>query len=114
VAASIPGDFFTVASFGTLGGCVSLTTVATGALNMRFGWNKRKIGFLVAFLAVAASLFLSDEITNPKACVVGACNALLVYLTAAGASGFLGRDGDLTGTRGLHRVQRSWFGNWFW
>ncbi len=84
--ATIPNDFFTVASFGTLAGCVAITTVVTGSLYKFGGWQPAKTGLIVAFAAVAAGLFLADELSDPKADIVGFFNAFLVYLSAAGAS----------------------------
>jgi len=84
--ATIPDDFFTVASFSTLAGCVAITTVVTGGLYKFVGWQPAKTGLIVAFLAVAAGLFLADKLSDPKADVVGFFNAFLVYLSAAGAS----------------------------
>jgi len=103
--ATLPDDFFTIATFGTLAGAVALTTVVTGGLHKSLGWPPAKTGLLVALAVVAAGLFLADKISDPKADVVGFFNAFLVYLSAAGIS-------DAAGSR-FRGSDRPFFGSWF-
>ena len=84
--ATLPDDFFTVATFGTLLGSVTLTTIVTGGLHKSLGWSPAKTGLIVSFAVVTAGLFLADKIVDPKADIVGFFNAFLVYLSAAGVS----------------------------
>lgn len=84
--ATLPNDFFTVATFGTLLGSVTLTTVVTGGLHKFLGWSPDKTGLIVSFAVVAAGLFLADKIADPKADIIGFFNSFLVYLSAAGVS----------------------------
>jgi hypothetical protein len=83
---ALPGDFFTFATFGTLVGSVTITTIVTGGLYKALGWPPAKTGLIISFLVVAAGLFLAEKITDPKADIVGFFNAFLVYLSAAGVS----------------------------
>jgi len=103
----LPGDFFTVASFGTLAGVVLITTVVTAALDKSFGWAPAKTGLAAAFLVIIAGLFLADKIGDPKADIVGFFNAFLVYLSAAGVSDAAGS------TRFRGAGARPWFRSWF-
>jgi hypothetical protein len=105
--ATIPDDFFTVATFGTLAGSVGITTVATAALDKALRWSPAKTGLVMAFLVIIAGLFLADRIADVKADVVGFFNAFLVYMSAAGIS-------DAAGTTrfrgaGTRPLFRSWF-----
>jgi hypothetical protein len=106
--AALPDDFFTLASFGTLAGCVTLTTVVTGGLFKSFGWPPARTGLIVSFLTVAAALYLTDKIADPKAIVVGFFNAFLVYLSSAGVSDALGGN-----SRNVVRGGRPFFRSWF-
>ncbi len=104
--ATIPDDFFTPASFGTLLGCVAITTAVAGGLYKSFGWSPARTGLIISFFAIAAGLFLADKLSDPKADIVGFFNAFLVYLSAAGASE--GASG--AAVRGLERpFFRPWF-----
>jgi hypothetical protein len=104
--ATLPDDFFTVATFGTLLGSVTLTTVTTGALYKQFGLSPAKTGLIVSCVVVAAALFLADKIGDPKSDIIGFFNACLVYLSASGVSDAAAgkfRDG------GGRPFFRSWF-----
>lgn len=106
---TLPDQFFTVASFATLAGAALITAVVTSALYKSFGWAPTRTGIAVALLVVAAGLFLSDEIRDPKADVVGFFNAFLVFLTAAGMSDLLSPK-----TRGgLAEGERPFWRSWF-
>jgi hypothetical protein len=106
---TLPADFFTIASFGTLAGSAGITAAVTAALYKSLGWNPAKTGLAAAFLVVIAGLVLADKIIDAKADVVGFFNAFLVYLSAAGFSDFAAskvRGGLAAGSRPLWR---SWF-----
>jgi hypothetical protein len=103
---TLPDDFFTVATFGTLAGAVGITTAVTGALYKALGWSPAKTGLAVAFLVTIAGLFLADKIGDPKADVVGFFNTFLVYLSAAGVS-------DAAGTTFRGPGPRPFFRSWF-
>ena len=103
--AALPDDFFTVATFGTLLGSVTLTTIVTGGLNKSLGWSPAKTGLLVSFVVVIAGLFLAGKLSDPKADIVGFFNAFLVYLSAAGVSDAAG--GSFRGEG------RPFFRSWF-
>ncbi len=106
--ATLPDDFFTVATFGTLAGSVGITVVVTGALHKARGWAPAKTGLFAAFLVVIAGLLLADKIGDWKADVVGFFNAFLVYLSAAGIS-----DAASSKTRGVAPGSRPFFRPWF-
>jgi hypothetical protein len=98
-----------------------VTVIVTGALELAFGWAKRKSGLFVALVVVAAGLYFSNRITDRKAVVVAFFNAFLVYMTAAGVSAFAGSVVEKT-TRGLTRSVEEkpnrgetghMFGEWF-
>jgi hypothetical protein len=108
---TLPSDFFTTASFATLAGCVAITVVVTGALELRFGWKKMNTGFVVSPIVVFASLLLADKLSDVKADVIGLANSFLVYLTAAGASGATGALIHGKPMRG--DKARTFFGSWF-
>jgi hypothetical protein len=105
--ATLPDDFFTIASFGTLAGSVGITTIVTAGIQRSAGWSPAKTGLVVAFLVVIAGLFLADKITDVKTDIVGFFNAFLVFLSAAGisdaAAGTAFRGG------GARPLFRSWF-----
>jgi len=101
--ATLPDDFYTVATFATLAGSAGITAAVTVALHRAMGWAEAKTGLVAAFLVVAAGLALADKITDWKALVVGFFNTFLVYLTAAGFSDFAS-----SRTRG-RALFRSWF-----
>jgi uncharacterized Tic20 family protein len=102
---ALPDDFFTVASFGTLLGSVTITTIVTGGLCKALGWLPAKTGLIVSFVVIAAGLFLADKITDPKADIVGFFNTFLVYLSAAGVS-------DAAGGK-FRGEERPFFRSWF-
>jgi hypothetical protein len=106
--ATLPDDFFTIATFGTLTGAVTLTTVVTGALFKFLGWPPAKTGLIVAFIVIIAALFLADKITDPKSDIVGFFNAFLVYLSSAGVS-----DAAAGRHRGGDDNGRPFFRSWF-
>jgi hypothetical protein len=107
--ATLPDDFFTLATFTTLAGSAGITAAVTAALYKSAGWNPAKTGLAAAFLVVGAGLVLADRITDLKADVVGFFNAFLVYLSAAGLS-----DLGASKTRGgLAAGSRPWFRSWF-
>jgi Na+/alanine symporter len=104
---TLPDDFFTIATFGTLAGSVGITTLVTAAIHRSFGWSPAKTGLAVAFLVIIAGLFLADKIADAKADVVAFFNAFLVYMSAAGIS-------DAAGTTRFRGVgARPWFRSWF-
>jgi hypothetical protein len=107
--ATMPDDFFTVATFGTLAGSAGITAAVTGALYRSLGWNPAKSGLVVAFLVIIAGLVLTDKFADAKADVVGFFNAFMVYLAAAGISDAASskfRGGLAAGTRPFWRP---WF-----
>ena len=106
--ATLPDDFFTVATFGTLAGSVGITAIVTGALYKSHGWNPAKTGLFAAFLVIIAGLVLADRIGDWKADVVGFFNAFLVYLSAAGIS-----DAASSNTRGVTGGGRPFWRSWF-
>lgn len=103
--AALPDDFFTLASFGTLVGSVTVTTIVTGGLYKALGWPPAKTGLFISFLVVVAGLFLADKLTDAKADIVGFFNVFLVYLSAAGVS-------DAAGGR-YRGAGRPFFRSWF-
>ena len=103
--AALPDDFFTVATFGTLAGSVTLTTVVSGGLYKSLGWSPAKSGLVVSLVVIAAGLFLTDKIADPKADVIGFFNIFLVYLSSAGLSDALA--GNFRGDG------RPFFRSWF-
>jgi hypothetical protein len=103
--ATLPDDFFTIATFGTLLGSVTLTTIVTGGLYKSLGWSPAKTGLIVSFVVIIAGLFLAEKLADPKADVVGFFNAFLVYLSAAGVS-------DAAGGR-FRGEGRPFFKSWF-
>ena|ERR1700730_11895343 len=104
---TLPDDFFTVATFGTLAGSVGITAVATGAIYKSLAWSPAKTGLAMAFLVIIAGLFLADKLTDAKADVIGFFNAFLVYMSAAGIS-------DAAGTTRFRGAGvRPWFRSWF-
>jgi hypothetical protein len=103
--ATLPDDFFTIATFGTLLGSVTLTTIVTGALHKFAGWSPAKTGLIVSFAVITAGLFLTEKLADPKADIVGFFNAFLVYLSAAGVSDAAG--GNFRGDG------RPFFRSWF-
>src|ERR1700681_17916 len=84
--AALPDSFFQPDTFGTLFGCVAVTTVATGVVQQRFKTSPAWTGLIFSFLAVIASLFLADRLTDVKSLVVGFFNTFLVFASAAGAT----------------------------
>lgn len=83
---AIPDSFFQPDTFGTLFGCVAVTTVATGVVQQKFNTSPAWTGLVFSFLVVLASLFLADRLTDPKSLVVGFFNSFLVFSSAAGAT----------------------------
>jgi hypothetical protein len=105
--ATLPDDFFTFATFGTLAGASGITAVVTASLNKTFGWSPAKTGLAVALVVTFAGLFLADKLGDVKADVVGFFNSFLVYLTAAGISDAAGSP-RFRGP-GAPSLFRSWF-----
>jgi hypothetical protein len=108
MASTTPSDFFTVATFGTLLGSVTVTTFVTNGLFKAFGWKAKWLGLVVSFLVMLAALFLCDKITDPKADVVGFFNSFLVYISAAGVTEAAAGD-HRGGADGKTPLFRSWF-----
>jgi hypothetical protein len=104
---ALPDDFFTVASFGTLTGCVTIVTIVTAALFKAFGWSPAKTGLPASFLAVAAGLYLAGRISDLGSVAIGFFNAFLVYLSAAGVSDAL--SSRFRGGAEARPLFRSWF-----
>ena len=96
--AAIPDSFFQPDTFGTLFGCVAVTTVVAGVVQQKFKSPASWTGLVTSFLVVIASLFLADRLTDPKSLVVGFFNAFLVFTSAAGATSGLARSerGEVT------------------
>ena len=91
--AVLPDNFFQPDTFGTLFGCVAVTTVVTGVVQQKFKMSPAWTGLAISFLVVIASLFLADRLTDPRSLVVGFFNAFLVFASAAGAtSGLAGEE----------------------
>jgi len=84
--AVLPDSFFQPDTFGTLFGCVAITTVVTGVIQNNCNTSPARTGLAISFLVVLASLFLADRLTDPKSLVVGFFNAFLVFASAAGAT----------------------------
>lgn len=105
---ALPDSFFTPATFVTLLGSVTLTTVVTNSLFKAFGWKTKWIGLVVALFVIIAGLYLCDKIMDPKADVVGFFNGFLVYLSAAGVT-----EAAAGNHRGVVGGGRPFFRSWF-
>lgn len=106
--AVLPSDLFTIATFGTLAGSIMVTTLTTNGLAKAFGWRPKWLGLLVSFVVMAAALYLSDKIVDPKADIVGFFNSFLVYLSSAGAT-----EAAAGSHRGGDDAKPPFFRSWF-
>ena len=84
----IPKDFYTPATFFTLGGMATAVWVVTSSIGhlVTIGEKpKRWVGFLLSLLFALLGVSLLQDKT-PATWIIGAVNACLVYLTAVGAN----------------------------
>lgn len=84
----LPRGFFTVSTFGTLGGCAIVTWVVTSVLSGIFGIDRKITGLIVSMAVVYAGLFLSKERRKAQY-VVAFFNGFLIYATVVGGTSFL-------------------------
>jgi hypothetical protein len=106
----LPTSLFDGTTLVTLGGAAGATTIVAGALYQVTGVDRRYSGFAIALILMGVTVHMADQWKNPVAIVVAFVNACLIYLTAAGASGFIGGRGPGPAARG---GRRPWFGSWF-
>lgn len=86
--ARLPKEFFTGATFGTLGGCALVTWVVSGVLSGVFETNPKIIGLIVSIVVAYVALIVSRE-TRMARYVVGLFNGFLIYATVVGGTSFL-------------------------
>ena len=108
MASAIPSDFFTLGTFATLAGSVTITTFVTNGLFKAFGWSAKWLGLLVSLAVMAAGLFLCDKLNDPKADVIGFFNSFLVYISAAGVT-----EAAAGNHRGGKGARTPFFRSWF-
>lgn len=84
-------DFFTLASFGTLVGCVSATVVIMNVMRHVFNWGPRWMGFLVALAIAIVALVVTSgmgpsqtEQMGVVRYLIALVNGCLIYTSAFG------------------------------
>jgi hypothetical protein len=86
--AQLPKEFFTGATFGTLGGCALVTWVVSGVLSGVFETNPKIVGLIVSIVVAYVALIVSREKRMARY-LVGLFNGFLIYATVVGGTSFL-------------------------
>jgi hypothetical protein len=81
---SLPTEFYTWQSFGTLAGATTATYLVTSTIQRVFDWNPKWLPLLVAELVTCGYALVAGG--RPQELVVAAMNGLLVYSAAAGSN----------------------------
>ena len=81
-------SFFTVSTFGTLGGCASITWVVTGVIGGFFSINTGMLGLIVSIAVSYIALFLG-EVRKKGDYIVALLNGFLIYSTVVGGTAFM-------------------------
>lgn len=84
----LPKEFFTGATFGTLGGCALVTWVVSGVLSGVFETNPKIIGLIVSIVVAYVALIVSREKQMARY-LVALFNGFLIYATVVGGTSFL-------------------------
>lgn len=84
----MPKEFFTVSTFGTLGGSALVTWVVSGVLCSALRLQLGFVGLVVSIVVAYVGLLLSKE-RKPAQFVVTFFNGFLIYVTVVGGTSFL-------------------------
>ncbi len=80
----LPDRWFTIETFGTVGGAGLFTTLVTSTLYQVFEFNPRKTSFFVSSILVFAIYFVQGPSLNVLEWIITFGNACLIYATAIG------------------------------
>ncbi len=83
----IPDQLFTLASFGTLGGCAIIAWIVTSVLCGVFKLSQGSTGLIVSIIVALVAVLVSPERRFEKY-VVAVFNGFLIYLTIIGGTSF--------------------------
>lgn len=86
--AQLPKEFFTIPTFGTLGGCALVTWVVSGVLSGVFQIDLKIIGLIVSVVVAYVGLFLSKDRQKAQY-IITFFNGFLIYATVIGGTSFL-------------------------
>lgn len=86
--AQLPKEFFTIPTFGTLGGCALVTWVVSGVLSGVFQIELKIIGLIVSIVVAYVGLFLSKDRQKAQY-IITFFNGFLIYATVIGGTSFL-------------------------
>jgi hypothetical protein len=110
--ATLPPDFFTPASIGTLTGATGLCFVMTNGIRKAFGVNPKWLGLLVAQLIAFAGASLTHGTLTEY--ILAIPNGFLIFSTAAGAASITSRtDADDSIGFSARQRRRTFWGSWF-
>jgi len=96
---TLPGEFFSLASFGTVGGAAAIVFVISNTLQSVFNFNPKWLAFVLSLVVggVGVAILHQATATAPRASAleygIGVLNGFLIYLTAAGGTAVLSNAG---------------------
>jgi hypothetical protein len=97
----IPGDFFNVASLGTLAGATGAVYIVCGTIQKVFNYNPKWLALLVSvlisFLVASVTATENSQLTKY---IVALLNGFLIYATATGTNQILGKQDN----KEMHRT----------
>ena len=85
---SIPGDFFTTATFGTLAGAAGAVYLICSALQRAFNFNPKWLALLLSLFISVAGAFTTQP-AGENICermIIAVLNGFLIYTTATGTN----------------------------
>jgi hypothetical protein len=83
-----PSKFFTMETFGTLGGCAIAAWLVASVISGVFGINAKYLGFFVSIGVAYIALFRTKEI-KPAQYGIAFINGCLIYMTVVGGTSFM-------------------------
>ena len=83
----VPAEFFTLGSFGTVGGAASAVWLVTGVVSDVFGVEPMYVGFAVS-IAITFLVFLGTRERRREQLLLLPFNACLIYALAVGVTSF--------------------------
>lgn len=93
----IPGDFFTLASLGTLTGATGAVYIICNTIQKVFNFNPKwlalLISVLISYLGAAITVSSGDQVAKY---FIALLNGFLIYATATGTNQVTGRKDDTT------------------
>ena len=93
---TLPGDFFTPSSFGTLAGATFIVFAVCSGIQNAFNYNPKWLALLVSLVVSFLAAFITDSAASGTSggvkYVIAFLNGFLIYASASGTNQVVGKD----------------------